>query len=149
MGIEFIQFHQEHVRNLFYYTNIPENITGWFFHRYICSSFSPRHSRINCSVASALLLTSCFKDRVVRVLCLQFGVFFPSGVPSEGPIQRPLKGNGTFSAGVNYTAPFTSDNVDSVYQVIPPDLYLRENCFSYMYIGLVLDCILHIHRVRH
>lgn len=70
--------------------------------------------------------------------------FFSSGVPSEGPVQRPLKVSGTFSAGVNYTAPFTSANVDSVHQMICHNLYLRENCFSYMYIGLILDCILHI-----
>lgn len=58
--------------------------------------------------------------------------FFFSGVPSEGPIQRPLKVNGTFSAGVNDAAPFTSANVDSLHQMIPPNLCLRENCFSYI-----------------
>lgn len=99
-------------------------------------------------MASALLLTSCFKDRVLIRLCLQFGVF-SSGVPSEGPIQRPVKVNGTFLAGVNYTAPFTSANVDSLHQMIPPDLCLRENCFSSIYIRLVLDGVLYIHRVHH
>lgn len=118
-------------RQHFHFSNIHENIADLFFHHYLCSSFHPMCSRINCSVASALLLTSCF--RVLTLLRLQFGVF-SSGVPSEGPIQRPVKVNGTFLAGVNYTALFTSANVDSLHQVIPPNLYLRENCFSYIYI---------------
>jgi len=55
--------------------------------------------------------------------------FFFSVIPSDVPVQRPLKVNGTFSAGVTDRAPFTSANVDSLHQVIPPDLCLERIVF--------------------
>lgn len=145
MSIEFIQLPQEHISNLFHSSDIPENITGLFFHHFvyiIIYSFHPMHIRINCSGI-------CFWAAAVEFShYYACSLGFSSGIPSEGPIQRPLKVNGTFSAGVNYTAPFISANIDSVHQMIPPNLHLRGNWFSYMYIGLVLDCIPHIHRVH-
>lgn len=148
MNIEFTQFHQEHVSNIFISVTFLKISQIDFF--IIISALHLIQCIAELSAVWHLLYSwpAALKIEFSHYYACCLG-FFPSGVPSEGPIQRPVKVNGTFLAGVNYTAPFTSANVDSLHQMIPPDLYLRENCFSSICIRLVLDGALYIHRVRH
>lgn len=90
----------------------------------------------------ALLLASFSKDRDLALAdCLQ--VFFSQMFLPRAPSKCRSRSVRQFSVGVTDTAPFTSASVDSLHQMMPPNLCLRENCFCYIW--LVLDCILYIH----